>query len=118
MSHYTHSKIPRRSRSVPVEYGEMWGSIFKSTTTRMTEVYAGEREEFGELIAATNNKTYDPETLTCSCCGQRKHKTLFNRDARYTWRQSRRYECQQCQKLQGVDQKARRAKRLARQKTA
>jgi hypothetical protein len=112
MSHYAHSKIPRRARSVPVEYGELFGSIFKSTTTRMTEVYAGERAEFGELISATNNAAtlYDPKALRCSCCGKRKHMDDFHRNRTFTWRFGREYQCKLCAKLQDMQQQARRRK--------
>jgi hypothetical protein len=116
MSLYANSKIPRRARTVPVQAGELFGSVYSSVTSRMTEIDALQRMVYGDTITATNNKIYDPESLLCSCCGQRKHLTQFHRDARYTWRQSRRYECSQCEKLNVVDQKARRAKRLARQK--
>jgi hypothetical protein len=112
MSHYANSKIPRSARSVPVEYGELFGSIFKSTTTRMTEVYAGERAEFGELISATNNAAarYNPKELRCSCCTKSKPHHDFHRDARYTWRFQRRYECIVCEKLNTVDRKTRQKK--------
>lgn len=94
------------------------GKVNDSRKPRSTEVEALIRMAYGDPIPATNNKVYDREYLKCSCCGQTKHLDMFHRDARYTWRQGRRYECTTCEKLQAIDQKSRRAKRLARQKTA
>lgn len=92
------------------------GLIQDSRKPRITEVAALDRMAFGELIPASNNATYDPDMLRCTVCGEKKHILQFHRDARYTWRQCRRYECSTCEKLQVIDQKARRDKRHAKWK--
>lgn len=108
------SVISRKARPVPVESGELFGSVYSSDSTRKTETDGITRVAYGEQIAATNNARYDAQCILCSVCGNKKHYLDFNRDSRMKWRFSRRYECNRCEKLQKVDQSARRKKRLAR----
>lgn len=108
------SNLSRKTRLVPVERGELWGSVYSSITTRRTEVDGIDRAAYGERIAATNNARYDAECLQCSICRSKKHYTEFNRDSRMTWRRQRRYECKVCEKLQGIDRQAKRVSRSVR----
>lgn len=100
MTAHQSSKITRRARNVPLEWGQWWGSVMSSTTTRITEKDGIQRLAYGEPIAASNRaaELYDPEAIKCSVCGQKKHYTLFDRCAGNLWRFSRGYECKLCRK--------------------
>lgn len=112
------STISRKARPVPVETGELWGSVYSSDTSRRTEIAGIDRAAYGQQIAETNNKVFNADCILCSVCARRLHYLEFNRDSRMKWRFSRRYECKICEKLQGVDQRERRKKRISRSSRA
>lgn len=100
--HNQTSKIARRARTVPVERGELWGSIYDSLTSRITEIDAVKRIAYGDAIAATNRQAqlYNPEFIQCSgICGQKKHYLEFDRTSGNDWRFHRDHRCKQCRKL-------------------
>lgn len=100
--HNQTSKIARRARPVPVERGELWGSVYDSMTSRTTEIDGVLRIAYGEQIAATNRQAqlYDPEFIQCSGrCGMKKHYLDFDRCAGNHWRFHRDHRCKHCRKL-------------------
>lgn len=105
---YQSSKVSRRARNVPLEWGEWWGGIISSTTTRITEKDGIDRLAHGEQIAATNNAaalaTSRNESLKCST-GHFAHYLEFAECKQYPWRHGgRQYYCRECMKkkrLQG-----------------
>lgn len=111
-----NSKVSRRARNVPLEWGEWWGSIIDSMTTRLTEKNGIARAAYGEQIAETNNKVFNAECILCSVCGNRKHYLEFDRDSRYQWRFCRQHCCKLCDKRKRLDPVARRNKRISRSK--
>lgn len=103
------STITVAARPVPVESGELFGSIYSSDTTRKTEVDGIDRAAYGEMIAASNAaaalSAMKNDLLKCST-GHMSHFLDFAECRLYPWRHGgRQYYCRECmkkQRLQGA----------------
>lgn len=95
------SRIPRKARTVPIERGELFGSVYSSVTSRSPEIDASVLAAYGEMIAATNaaaaQATLKNNSLRCSDCVKDKHFEQFPVCRAYPWRHGGRgYYCLEC----------------------